>query len=679
MPIIAKKHAEDYKDSRLYRVRHSSAHLMAEAVQALFPGTRLAFGPPIEDGFYYDFDTARKFTEEDLAAIEEKMRELSKKAAPFVCEPISKSDAFKLFSDLGEKLKAEHVETLPDGAITLYRDGDFVDLCAGPHVEHTGELKHFKLMHVSGAYWRGDEKREQLQRIYGTAWESKDDLKGYLTRIEEAKKRDHRVLGKELALFDFPELAGPGLPFYLPKGAIILQELKNWMWQLHMDGSYGHPDKVYDPLSTPHILKTDAWHTSGHLKNYRDNMFMVYSLDEFESGMLGHHKPAAQGHGHSHAHPGHTGCADPGPVAPIQDGSILGGAAVSGRDSQAATEGRPTNGAAPDENEGIGNYGLKPMNCPGHVMLYKVGTKSYRDLPARLFEFGTVYRYERAGVLHGMLRVRSFTQDDAHLFVTPEQYPAEIEGVFDFCCHVLDTFGFEYHVALKTRNPEKSIGSDEVWAMAEEGLRKVLEKRCPGKYYVEEGDAAFYGPKIDFIIKDSLGRSWQGSTIQLDFNLPDRFEAEYTGSDGEKHQPVMLHRAILGSFERFFGLLVEEFGGAFPLWLSPEQVRILPITDLQLPYAQQLAQQLGHMRYNTNNGAVRASVDDSSEKLGKKIRDGKTQKVPYLIVVGAAEAEQGTITVESYHEGKLSDITTLDQLAHRLRDEIHNKVAKRKA
>jgi threonyl-tRNA synthetase len=614
MPIIAKHSELDEKEQYLHRLRHSAAHLLAEAVQDLFPGTKLAFGPAIEDGFYYDFDTEHKFSEEDFKQIERRMEELRREKAPFVREEISQAEAHHLFAGQGEKLKAEHVDTLPDGAITLYRSGKFVDLCAGPHLENTGEIKHFKLLSTSGAYWRGDEKREQLQRIYGTAWETKDELQDYLRRVEEAKKRDHRVIGKQLALFEFPELAGPGLPFYLPKGAIILNELKQWMWDLHMRGGYGHRDKCYQPLATPHILKTDAWKTSGHLENYRDNMFMVYSLDELESGMISKEQLASK--------------------------------------------------------EGLGNYGLKPMNCPGHVMLFEVGTKSYRDLPVRYFEFGTVYRYERAGTLHGMLRVRSFTQDDAHIFCTPEQYEQEIVGVFDFCCHILDTFGFDYYVGFKTRG-EKRIGGDEIWDMAEAGLRKVLEQRAAGKYYIQEGDATFYGPKVDFVIKDSLGRMWQGGTIQLDFNLPERFELEYAASDGERKRPVMIHRAILGSFERFFGLLIEEFGGAFPLWLAPVQARVLPIGEAHLEYAKLVAAKL------RDNG-LRAEADESSEKLGKKIRSGKTEKIPYLIVVGDSELEQGTITVESYFDGKLDGLSDLDALIAKMQDEIARKVARRR-
>jgi threonyl-tRNA synthetase len=644
MPIIPKHTDKTEKDERLYRLRHSTAHLMAEAVQALFPGTRLAFGPPVEEGFYYDFDTEHRFTDEELGRIEQKMRELGKTRAPFVRKEISKAEALELFRTSGEKLKAEHVATLADGTITLYQSGGFSDLCAGPHVENTGELRHFKLLTSSGSYWRGDEHRERLQRIYGTAWESADELKAYLVRVEEARKRDHRILGRELRLFDFPELAGPGLPFYLPRGAIVLEEMKRWMWQLHVTGGYGHADKRYEPLSTPHILRTDAWHTSGHIQNYRENMFMVYSLDELDQGLLGTEAGATE--------PGKTEADTSEPPKP------------EGDPSAPSTSG-------PGKGEGLGNYGLKPMNCPGHLMLYRVGTKSYRDLPVRYFEFGTVYRYERAGTLHGMLRVRAFTQDDAHIFCTPAQYDSEIEGVFDFCCHVLDTFGFDYHVGLKTRG-DKRIGSEETWDMAESGLRRVLEKRAAGKYYVEEGDATFYGPKVDFVIKDSLGRDWQGGTIQLDFNLPERFALEYVDVDGQEKRPVMIHRAIQGSFERFFGLLIEEFGGAFPLWLAPEQVRVLPIGETQLEYAREICESL-------RQRGLRVELDESNAKLGKKIREGKTWKVPYLVVVGGREMETHTITVESYFDGKLPELGTVDALAARMREEIDRKVARRRA
>jgi threonyl-tRNA synthetase len=585
---------------------------MAEAVQDLFPGTRLAFGPPVEDGFYYDFEAEHPFTDEDLARIEARMRELRKKGAAFVRREITKAEALEFFLARGEKLKAEHVGSLPDEGITLYESGGFVDLCAGPHVENAREIQWFKLLSVSGAYWKGDEKREQLQRIYGTAWNTREEIDAYLRRIEEARKRDHRVLGRELGLFEFPELAGPGLPFYLPRGARMVQALKDWMWKLHVDGTYGHRDKRYDPLLTPHILRTDAWHTSGHIENYRENMFMVYSLDELDQGLL----------------------------------SKEGG-------------------------EGLGNYGLKPMNCPGHVMLFRVGTKSYRDLPLRYFEFGTVYRYERSGTLHGLLRVRSFTQDDAHIFCTPEQYADEIEGVFDFCCFVLDTFGFDYYVGLKTRG-EKRIGEDAIWDMAEDGLRRVLEKRAAGKYYVQEGDATFYGPKVDFVIKDSLGRDWQGGTIQLDFNLPERFGLEYIDKDGQRKRPVMIHRAIQGSFERFFGLLIEEFGGAFPLWLAPVQARVVPIGEQQIEYARQVAASL-------EAEGFRVEIDETNEKLGKKIRAGKVAKVPYLLVLGAREAEEGAITVESYFDGKLPDLRSVASLMAHMREEVASMRARRRA
>ncbi|MCU0694004.1 MAG: threonine--tRNA ligase [Polyangiaceae bacterium] len=622
MAIIEKRSQRNTNEEQLYRVRHSTAHLMAEAVQELWPGTKLAFGPPVQDGFYYDFDSVHRFTDEDLKTIERKMQELARKKSAFVRKAIGKAEALALFQGQGEKLKAEHVETLQDGEITLYESGAFVDLCAGPHVESTEQLKHFKLLNVSGSYWHGDETRERLQRIYGTAWETKEDLQDYLRRVEEAKKRDHRVLGRELRLFDFPELAGPGLPFYLPHGASVLQTLKDWMWQLHVSGGYGHVDKTYEPLATPHILKTDAWYTSGHIQNYRENMFMVYSLDELDHGMLNRDGPADKN----------------------QDGQ--------------------------ERTAGLGNYGLKPMNCPGHVMLYNVGTKSYRDMPVRYFEFGTVYRYERAGTLHGMLRVRSFTQDDAHIFCTPEQYPAEIEGVFDFCCFILDSFGFDYHVGLKTR-PEGRIGTDAIWDMAEDGLRRVLEKRASGKFYVQEGDATFYGPKIDFTIRDSLGREWQGGTIQLDFNLPERFALEYTDASNERRRPVMIHRAILGSFERFFGLLIEEFGGAFPLWLAPVQVRVLPIGETQLQYARTVADQL-------RASGVRVEVDDSNDKLGKKVRNGKTAKIPLLVVVGQQEMDSRTITVESYFDGKLTELTSLESLTERIRDEVARRTFRRR-
>ncbi len=614
MPIVAKKSVQSDKEQRLWTIRHSTAHLMAQAVQNLFPGTKLGFGPPVADGFYYDFDTEHRFSDKDLQAIKKEMLKLRKKEkAVFERIEISKTEALELFRSQGEHLKAEHVETLEDGEITLYKSGGFVDLCAGPHVETTADLGAFALLSVSGAYWKGDENREQLQRIYGTAWETKDELNDYMRRVEEARKRDHRVIGKALDLFAFPELAGPGLPFYMPKGARIVNELKSWMWDLHTLGAYGHPDKPYEPLQTPHILKTDAWVTSGHLENYRENMFMVYSLDELDQGMLG-----------------------------------------GGKDG-----------------DGLGNYGLKPMNCPGHVMLYNVGTKSYRDLPVRYFEFGTVYRYERAGTLHGMLRVRSFTQDDAHIFCTPETYHAEVLGVFDFCCHVLETFGFEYMVGLKTRG-EKRIGSDEIWDMAEDGLRQALEKRAADKYYIEEGDATFYGPKIDFVIRDSLGREWQGGTIQLDFNLPERFDLSYVDADGERKRPVMIHRAIQGSFERFFGLLIEEFSGAFPLWLAPVQVRVLPIAQDHHDYARKVAAAL-------RIAGLRVELDDTNETLNKRIRGGKTAKIPYMIVLGGREAEEGTVTVESYHDGKLRHLTTIEELIGHLKAEIESKVARRKA
>ncbi|ACY17250.1 threonine--tRNA ligase [Haliangium ochraceum] len=627
MPILTRHSEASEAEEQLHRIRHSTAHLMAAAVCTLWPDTKLAFGPPTGDGFYYDFLTEHRFSEQDFKAITKKMRELIKRDERFERREISKADALKLFEGQGEMLKAEHVGKLTDGEISLYETGEFVDLCSGPHVDSTRDLGHFKLTAVSSSYWLGDETREGLQRIYGTAWRTKEELKEHLRRLEEAKRRDHRVLGRDLKLFNFPELAGPGLPFYLPHGARMLQELKDWMWKLNISGDYGHPDKVYEPVSTPHILKTTAWSISGHLQNYRDNMFLVYSLDELDEGLL---KP------------------------------------------QEAAEAKEQAEAEADAAKelGLGNYGLKPMNCPGHIMMYKVGNKSYRDMPVRFFEFGTVYRYERTGTLHGLLRVRSFTQDDAHLFCTAEQLPDELAGAFDFCCFVLDTLGFDYYVALKTRG-ENTIGSDENWNLAEKALRDILEARAPGKYFVEEGDAAFYGPKVDFIIRDCLGREWQGGTVQLDFNLPERFDLEFVDENNQRQRPVMIHRAVFGSFERFFGLMVEEFGGAFPLWCAPVQVRVLPISDPYLDYARTVVAAL-------RKQGLRVELDDGRDTLGKKIRNGKTQKVPYLVVVGENEATDNTVTVESYFDGRLGEVKTTDALIERMRDEIDRKVVPRK-
>ncbi|MCD6283247.1 threonine--tRNA ligase [bacterium] len=598
MPVIAKRDVDHEEDSRLHALRHSASHLMAQAVLELFPGTKLAIGPPIEDGFYYDFDTEHRFTPEDLPKIEERMREIAKKKAPFERIEKSREDAEAFLREHDETYKLELLEGIPaDEKVTFYESGGFIDLCAGPHIDNAGEIRHFKLLKIAGAYWRGDEKRQMLQRIYGTAWENAEELEAYLKRVEEAERRDHRKLGPELDLFHFYDEAGPGLPFYSPRGSRMLHEIQSWMYDEHLK-------RGYQPVTTPHILKPDLWKVSGHLEHYLDDMFFVKDME---------------------------GGSQDGPLPGIM-------------------------------------YGIKPMNCPGHMLIYQNKTRSYRDLPLRLFEFGTVYRNERSGVLHGMLRVRYFTQDDAHHFCTPEQYQDEVKLCLDFCFDTWDTFGFDYTVGLKTR-PDEFLGSPEIWDMAEAGLKKVLDERgIP--YYIQEKDAVFYGPKVDFNIRDSLGREWQGSTVQLDFNLPKRFGLEYIDSDGSAKEPVMIHRAILGSFERFIGLLVEDFNGAFPLWCAPEQVRILTITDAQLEFASSVQRELAA-------AGLRVELDGRSEKLGFKIREATMQKVPYALIVGKKEVQTGTVSVRGYFDGDLGQMLPAD-LVSRLRDEIADKVARRK-
>ncbi len=599
MPVIAKKDVNAERDSMVYRLRHSASHIMAQAVQELFPGTKLAIGPPIEDGFYYDFDTSHTFTPEDLEKIEARMREIAEEGASFVCEEFSRDDAKKLLESIDAgRFKFELLEDIPEGEkITFYRSGRFLDLCAGPHVQNASEVKHFKLLKIAGAYWRGVETNPMLQRIYGTAWETEKDLKAHLKRLEEAEKRDHRKLGPELGLFTFFEDAGSGLPFYFPKGSILLNEIRQWMYK-------EHELRGYVPVTTPHLLKVDLWNVSGHLDNYRENMFLV--KDEENN-----------------------------PNSPLP---------------------------------GI-SYGVKPMNCPGHILIYGSQTRSYRDLPVRIFEFGTVYRFERGGTMHGMLRVRGFTQDDAHIFCTPEQYESEVSGVFDFCIDVLDTFGFEYTIGLKTR-PDKRLGSAEIWDMAEGGLEKVLKERGIPFYYGHR-DATFYGPKVDFVIRDCLGREWQASTIQLDFNLPERFQMEYIDVDGKAKRPVMIHRAILGSFERFIGLLIEDFNGAFPLWCAPVQARILPISDELNEYAERVFQTL-------STEGLRAEVDARSETLNKKIRDATLSKVPYLLIIGRREAESGKVSVRGYFDGELG-VMDVSEISARMKDEVTRKSYRRKS
>ncbi|MCD6119883.1 threonine--tRNA ligase [bacterium] len=605
-PVIEKDPLVDERRARLARLRHSCSHLMAEAVLKLWPGTKLAIGPSIEEGFYYDFDVEGTITDEDLPRIEDKMRELAASGVQFERVEVGRDEAKKMIADDGT-YKAELLDAIPDGeSISFYRSGDFTDLCAGPHIESTSELRHFKLLSVSGAYWRGDERNKMLTRIYGTCFDTRGELKQHMKYLAEAERRDHRKLGRELDLFGiYPDL-GPGLPVYHPKGAVMMKILQDYMWE-------EHERRGYIPLMTPHIMRTEAWETSGHMSNYRDNMFMVTSLDETE------------------------------------------------RMEKARAEGRK-------EAKDFGSYGLKPMNCPMHLLVYKNGIRSYRDLPIRMFEFGTVYRYERGGVLHGLLRVRGFTQDDAHIFCTPEQFGEESRKVLEFCFDVYDLFGFEYTVGLKTM-PDKAIGDPDVWEMATEGLHQEL-KNMGIPFHIGEKDGAFYGPKVDIDVRDSLGREWQGSTVQVDFNLPERFDLNYIAQDGSRQRPVMVHRAILGSFERFFGLMIEEFAGAFPLWIAPVQVMVLPIGEAHRDFARSLRDKLVAAGF-------RVGVDESDEKLGKKIRTHKIQKIPYLAVIGDKEMDSGDYAINSYFEGDIGKMNE-SALTEMLADEVKAKTVRKR-
>lgn len=535
-------------------IRHSTSHLMAQAVQALFPGTKVTIGPAIESGFYYDFDAATPFTPEDLDKIEAKMTDLAKADLKIVREVLTKTDAIKLFSDMGENYKVELIEALDTDTVSLYRQGDFVDLCRGPHLPSTGWCKAFKLTSIARAYWRGDENNKMLQRIYGTAFADRKELEAYLNRLEEAKRRDHRKLGRELDLFSFADEVGAGLTIWHPKGAMLRTIIEDFERREHLK-------RGYDIVVGPQILKTELWQRSGHYDNYRENMYFT-EVDE-------------QG------------------------------------------------------------FGIKPMNCLSHMMIYKSHLRSYRDLPLRFFELGTVHRHERAGVLHGLLRVRCFTQDDAHILCTPEQLDAEIKGVISFVNHVMGIFGFEYDMELSTR-PEKSIGSDEDWERATNALLGAL-KDSGRPFDINEGDGAFYGPKIDIKLRDCLDRKWQCATIQCDFTLPERFDLTYVDADGEKKRPVMVHRVILGSIERFIGVLIEHFAGNFPVWLSPVQAIVVTVTDNQIPYAQQVYDSL-------IAEGVRIQKDFRNEKLGFKIREAQLQKIPYMLVIGDKEVESATIT-----------------------------------
>ncbi|MDI6638585.1 MAG: threonine--tRNA ligase [Bacillota bacterium] len=571
-------------------LRHSTAHVLAQAVKRLFPEVKLAIGPAIENGFYYDFDKPEPFTLDDLGRIEEEMRKIVTEDLPIVREEISRDEAVQLFQKLDEPYKLELIEDLPEEeVVSIYRQGEFVDLCRGPHLASTGQLRAFKLLSVAGAYWRGDEKRKMLQRIYGTAFPSEAELQAHLHVLEEAEKRDHRKLGKELDLFSLHEEAGAGLVYWHPKGAIIRKVIEDFWREEHLKRGY---QLVY----SPHIARRDLWEMSGHWGWYRENMYSPIDIDGVE-------------------------------------------------------------------------YLLKPMNCPFHILMYKTRTRSYRDLPIRWAELGTVYRYERSGVLHGMLRVRGFTQDDAHLFMRPDQLEDELVGVLDLVQFMMKSFGYkDYDMELSVRDPankEKYVGPDDVWNMAEGALVAALERK--GLPYTRmEGEAKFYGPAIDVKVKDALGRGWQGPTIQVDFNLPERFDLEYVGEDNAPHRPVMIHRTVLGSMERFVAGLVEHYAGAFPVWLAPVQVRVIPIADRHIDYARKVASELMEAK-------VRVEVDDRSEKMGYKIREAQLEKVPYMLVAGDREAEQGTVSVRSRSEGDLGPMALADFKA-RLMREIEQKM-----
>ncbi|SKA22216.1 Ser-tRNA(Thr) hydrolase /threonyl-tRNA synthetase [Trichlorobacter thiogenes] len=542
-------------------IRHSTSHLMAQAVKELFPAAKVTIGPAVENGFYYDFDVATPFTPEDLEKIEKRMAELAAVGQSLTRKVMSAAEAIAFFEQMEEPYKKELIEGIGAETVSIYTQGDFADLCRGPHVPNTNKLKAFKLLSIAGAYWRGDEKNRMLQRIYGTAFVDKKELEAYLHRLEEAKRRDHRKLGRELDLFSFSDEVGAGFAIWHPKGAMLRTLLEDFERKEHLK-------RDYDIVVGPQILKTELWQRSGHYDNYRENMYFT-EVDEQ-------------------------------------------------------------------------SFGVKPMNCLSHMMIYKSQLRSYRDLPQRYFELGTVHRHERAGVLHGLLRVRCFTQDDAHILCTPEQLDAEIKGVLKFVSDVMGIFGFEYEMELSTR-PEKSIGSDEDWDRATGALLGAL-KDTGRVFEINEGDGAFYGPKIDIKLRDCLDRRWQCATIQCDFTLPERFDLTYVASDGEKKRPVMVHRVILGSIERFIGVLIEHFAGNFPLWLAPVQAVVLTVTDNQIPYAQEVYKQL-------KSAGIRVQEDLRNEKLNFKIREAQLQKIPYMLVIGDKEVEQGTVTPR-YRDGK---------------------------
>ena len=567
--ILPDGSVEEAKDE-LRAIRHTASHVLAQAVKRLYPETKLAIGPAIDDGFYYDFDREGGFTPDDLEKLEAEMKKIVKEnlaLKPFV---LPRDEAIKFMQEKGEPYKVELIEDLPEGeTISFYQQGDFVDLCAGPHILYTKGIKAFKLTSIAGAYWRGSEKNKMLTRIYGTAFAKKEDLEAYLTMMEEAKKRDHRKLGKELGLFMFAE-EGPGFPFFLPKGMTLKNTLIDYWREIHLR-------EGYQEVSTPVILSRKLWETSGHWDHYKENMYTTVIDDK--------------------------------------------------------------------------DYAIKPMNCPGGMLVYKSQPRSYRDLPLRVGELGLVHRHEKSGQLHGLMRVRCFTQDDAHIFMTQDQITDEIKGVTRLINEVYSQFGFDYFVELSTR-PEDSMGSDEDWEMATNGLRNALDEMGL-KYIVNEGDGAFYGPKIDFHLRDSIGRTWQCGTIQLDFQLPQRFEAEYVAEDGTKKRPIMIHRVCFGSIERFIGILIEHFAGKFPVWLAPVQVKVIPVSEKSMEYAQGVYDQL-------KAAGIRTELDRKDEKVGYKIRQAQLEKVPFMLVLGEKEAAEGKITVRSRDKGDLgvADLST---------------------
>lgn len=564
-------------------LRHSTSHLMAQAVQNLFPGTKLGIGPSIANGFYYDFDSEHVFTPEDLEKIEAEMRRLAKENYTYERREVPRSEALAFFAERGEKYKLELIEDLPESvAISMYTQGNFTDLCAGPHVPSTGVIKAFKLLNLAGAYWRGSEKNKMLQRIYATAWAKQADLDDYLFKLEEAKRRDHRKLGLELDLFSLHD-EGPGFPFFHPKGMILRNQLEDF-WRRE------HRKRGYQEIKTPIILSRSLWEQSGHWGHYKENMYFT-QIDDID-------------------------------------------------------------------------YAVKPMNCPGGMIMYKTKLRSYRDLPLRAGELGLVHRHELSGALHGLLRVRNFTQDDAHIFMLPSQIKDEIIGVIELVDYFYKVFGFEYHVELSTR-PEDSMGSDEAWEMATNALQEALEAKGMD-FKINAGDGAFYGPKIDFHLRDCLGRTWQCGTIQLDFQMPEKFDLTYIGEDGQKHRPVMIHRVVYGSIERFIALLTEQYAGAFPTWLAPVQVRLLPISERHQDYAKEVFSRLNELE-------IRVEVDERREKINYKIREAQTEKVPFTLIVGDQEAESDMVAVRRYGQSNSGEKMTVDEFIAMIQEEIASK------